>query len=49
MSETFAVLWAAVAGSDLVGIILRIAEESPGNAEKATLVGMWRTSCWAGS
>ena len=34
MSKTFEVLWAAVAESDLTGIILYIAEESPGNAKK---------------
>lgn len=34
MSKTFEVLWADVAESDLKGIILYIAEESPGNAKK---------------
>ncbi len=34
MSKSFEVLWAAVAESDLTGIILSIAEESPGSAKK---------------
>ena len=34
MSKSFEVLWAAVAESDLTGIILYIAEESPGSAKK---------------
>jgi toxin ParE1/3/4 len=34
MNKSFEVLWAAVAESDLTGIILYIAEESPGSAKK---------------
>lgn len=34
MSKSFEVLWAAAAESDLLGIILSIAEESPCNAKK---------------
>ena len=34
MSKSFEVLWASVAESDLAGIILSIAEESPGTAKK---------------
>lgn len=34
MSKSFEVLWAAAAESDLLGIILSIAEESPVDAKK---------------
>ena len=34
MKKSFDVLWAAVAENDLLGIVVFIAEESPGNALK---------------
>ena len=34
MKKSYEVLWAAVAESDLLGILVFIAEESPGNAIK---------------
>ena len=34
MTKSFEVLWAAVAENDLLGIVLYIAEESPGSAKK---------------
>ena len=34
MSKSFEVLWASVAEADLAGIVLYIAEESPGTAKK---------------